>query len=611
MRRLRTHGAPSGLLVLVVAALAATAAAAPPTSRPDTPGIDARLRARLALPVPAHGIAIAVTLDDSGLAPLGAARRSQVAERQQQALDALPSGSFQLGRRYHSLAGFSGWAQPAAIEALGRRPGVARVYLDGTVRAVLTEGTALVGADAAQAQGFTGSGIKVAVLDTGVDSNHPDLQSDIAAQHCFCDNHPSPNRGCCPGRKDESTSAEDDEGHGTSVAGIVTSPSGVAPDAEIVAVKVLASNGSGSFSDIAAGLDWLLTESANPQSPVAGLRSVNLSLSDGNEFNSTAAGDCTASNTANAIQSLAAAGIAVFAASGNDSHDAGISFPACAADAISVGGVYDANVGSVSWCGNTCGTIVCTDSSTFANKFVCHSNSGALLDLLAPDWRTRTSAMGGGTRDFGGTSAASPYAAAQAALLFQADGSLTPGDVRTLLTSHGPLVTNPDNQLAFPRSDVAAALTQVQGGSAIQLVLTGPGADFEVGGGTTLTVQVQDVGGSLVSDDGATQVTFSPTGNARITGVATGAGDDSYGAPGGAETVTVAGGVAAVSLGDLVPESFQVAFTNNAGLTNPPSHPLEAIAVPVPALAPPTVAWLAVLLIGVGLAVRRRPVAPR
>ena len=608
MRRSRNRSTPVGLLIL---ALATTAAAAPPTSLPDKPAIDARLRTRLQQPLPAHGLAIAVTLDDSGLAPPGAARRSQVVERQQQVLDALPSGSFRLRRRYHSLAGFSGWAQPAAIEALGRRPGVVRVYLDGTVRAVLTQGTALVGADTAQAQGFTGSGVKVAVLDTGIDSNHPDLQDDIAAQHCFCDNHPNPNRGCCPGRNDESTSAEDDEGHGTSVAGIVTSPSGVAPDAEIVAVKVLAGNGSGSFSDIAAGLDWLLTESANPLSPVAGLRSVNLSLSDGNEFNSSAAGDCTGSNTANAIQSLAGAGIAVFAASGNDSHDAGISFPACVAEAISVGGVYDANVGSVSWCGATCGTIVCTDSTTAANEFVCHSNSGALLDLLAPDWRTRTSAMGGGTRDFGGTSAASPYAAAQAALLFQADGFLTPDDVRTLLTSHGPLVTNPGNQLAFPRSDVAAALAQVQVANATQLVLTGPGADFEVGGSTTLTVQVQDAGGNLIAADGTTQVTFSPTGSAHVTGVGTGAGDGSYGVPGGAETVTVVGGVATVFLGDLVPETFQVAFSNDAGLVNPPSRALEAFAVPVPTLAPPAAAWLALLLLGVGLAVRWRAAGHR
>ena len=57
-------------------------------------------------------------------------------------------------------------------------------------------------------------------------------------------------------------------------------------------------------------------------------------------------------------------------------------------------------------------------------------------------------------------------------------------------------------------------------------MLTGPGADFGVGGGTTVTVQVQDAGGNLVAGDSTTQVTFSPTGSAAITGVNTGAGDD-------------------------------------------------------------------------------------
>src|SRR5262249_31237453 len=139
------------------------------------------------------------------------------------------------------------------------------------------------------------------------------------------------------------------------VSGIITSagtvaPQGVAPDAKIVAVKVLDSSGSGNFSDVAAGLDWVLDPSV-PRGAAAGARGGHMRLGDGGEYATTSVSPCSGSPTASAVAALHAAGIAVFAASGNDGHDAGISFPACVAGAISVGGVYDANVGSVSWCG--------------------------------------------------------------------------------------------------------------------------------------------------------------------------------------------------------------------------------------------------------------------
>ncbi len=360
------------------------------------------------------------------------------------------------------MSGFAGWAQDPAIAALSWHPEVLHVYLDGVVRATLAEGVALVGADSAHAQGFTGAGVNVAVLDTGIDTNHPDLSDDLVAEQCFCDNHPSPRFACCPNgsaTQSGSGSAEDDAGHGTSVAGIITSggvkaSTGVAPDAGIIAVKVLSSGGSGTFSDIAAALDWVLTNRAS-----LGIRIVNMSLGDSGEYNDSSGSPCTGSNTANAIQGLHGAGVAVFASSGNDGHDDGISFPACVAEAISVGGVYDAALGSLSWCGNsTCTTILCTDSSTAADVFVCHSNSDEILDILAPNWRTRTSALGGGTTNFGGTSASSPYAAGEAAILVQNDGTLTPEEIRAALVTQGPLVTNPDNGLSFTRSDVESAL---------------------------------------------------------------------------------------------------------------------------------------------------------
>ncbi|MBW2542138.1 MAG: S8 family serine peptidase, partial [Deltaproteobacteria bacterium] len=170
------------------------------------------------------------------------------------------------------------------------------------------------------------------------------------------------------------------------------------------------------------------------------------------------ASPCSGTPSANAISLLHAAGVVVFASSGNEGHDDGISEPACIPEAISVGGVYDASVGGISWCGNSsCSTTLCTDT-TGPDVFVCHSNSDEILDLLAPNWRTTSPAMGGGVAHFGGTSASSPYAAGQAALLLADRPGLQPEDIRSLLAENGPLVTNPDNGLSFPRSDVGSAI---------------------------------------------------------------------------------------------------------------------------------------------------------
>jgi len=106
-------------------------------------------------------------------------------------------------------------------------------------------------------------------------------------------------------------------------------------------------------------------------------------------------------------------------------------------------------------------------------------------------------------------------------------------------------------------------------GAPAQVAITGAGSDFTVDGSTNLTVEVQDAAGNLITTDNATQITFSPTLNGTISAVVTGSGDGSYGVVSGAETVTVAGGVATVTLVDTVVETFEVAITNSASLSNP------------------------------------------
>ncbi len=246
-------GSLAALVLLVL--LATSASGAPPEHAPDgersatREKLDAGLARALEGPLSPTGIAVGVALRSDDLPPPGAARRAAIAARQKHALDALPAESLRLKRRYTSLSGLAGWAQPAAIEALLAHPETELVYLDGTVHATLAEGSALIGAPSLHAQGFTGAGIRAAVLDSGIDTDHPHLSDDLAAQHCFCDNHPSPAKGCCPSGGQQEANAEDDDGHGTSTSGIITSSRaagpGVAPDAEIIAVKVLDSGGSG------------------------------------------------------------------------------------------------------------------------------------------------------------------------------------------------------------------------------------------------------------------------------------------------------------------------------------------------------------------------------
>ena len=387
------------------------------------------------------------------------ARRARIRERQQRVLDRPSLGrGFGLRRRYENLPGFAGRATAAEIEALARDSDVEYVYIDRPAFATMAQGRVQVGADQAHVLGFTGTGINVAVLDSGIDTDHPDLSDDLVAERCWCEGSASPLVGCCPAGGDTQSgagSAEDDDGHGTAVSGIITSSGsvsslGVAPDAGIVALKVLDANGTGNFADIAAALDWLLTNYV-----ALGVSVVNISIGDGGEHSNPASTPCSGFLTANAIEDLVAAGLTVFVASGNDAFTDGISYPACVADAISVGGVYDASFSMVSWCGATCDDILCTDAPVVADDFVCHTNSDEILDLLAPDFRTFTSEVGGTAANFGGTSAASPYAAALAALLIERDPALTPAGLRTLMTSNGPLVNNSANGLNHRRTDVS------------------------------------------------------------------------------------------------------------------------------------------------------------
>jgi hypothetical protein len=117
--------------------------------------------------------------------------------------------------------------------------------------------------------------------------------------------------------------------------------------------------------------------------------------------------------------------------------------------------------------------------------------------------------------------------------------------------------------------NLMASLLAASATAGTQVVISVPGSDFAAGADTSLTIEVQDGLGVLDTSDSTTQITFAPSGSGTVTGVTTGTGDASYGVVAGVETVTVAAGIATVTLGDLVAETFTVAITNDGGLSNP------------------------------------------
>lgn len=341
-------------------------------------------------------------------------------------------------------------------------------------RAADVSSDSLIHADASRALGYTGKGVTVAVIDTGIDDHDPDFAHRVTAEHCFV-----PPDGCPDGtgEQDGPGSAQDDEGHGTSIADVIAGdgsvgPVGVAPDASLVVVKVADHNGRTSAAQIVAGLNWVLAH--HPEA-----KFVNVSL--GSDV--MLSGDCnglTASMSAYgaAIDALRAQGASVFSSSGNSGSRYSITAPACIHAAVAVGAVYSRSFGSYT------APFVCRDTKTAADQIACFSNSSTELDLLAVGAPVDAADLGSGDSLLAGTSAAAAQAAGAAAALLQADPQLTPDALLSLLERTGVPITDPRNHFTTPRIDLAAALGAVLGQA---VPLPSPPGSTETGAAPTLS----------------------------------------------------------------------------------------------------------------------------
>ncbi|WP_338118047.1 S8 family peptidase [Streptomyces coryli] len=311
--------------------------------------------------------------------------------------------------------------------------GVKHVWLDSIRKASLDKSVPQIGAPAAWQAGYDGKGIKIAVLDTGVDATHPDLAGQVVAEKNFS----------------ESPDAKDHYGHGTHVASIAAGTGaksggthkGVAPGAKIIAGKVLDDKSSGEASGVIAGAEWAIGEGADI---------INLSLSGGDtpELDPLEA----------AVNALSKdKGVLFAVAAGNSGYGGNgtIGSPGSADAALTVGAVDDADKLAV-----------------FSSRGPRVGDFAVKPDLTAPGVDTTAAAAPGsvleqevgqmppGYMTISGTSMATPHVAGAAALLAQQHPDWTGQELKGALTASTKAGEHTAVQQGCGRLDVAQAIKQ-------------------------------------------------------------------------------------------------------------------------------------------------------
>lgn len=400
-----------------------------------------------------------------------------------------------------------------ALKGLAHNPHVRGVVEDFADAPALASSLPVINGDDVQTLGFTGAGATVAILDSGIDADHPYFGSRIVAQHCFSD--PDDDDGdpdeasLCPDGTTEDTSADIDSDnnascvdgganicdHGTHVAGIAAgsagddaagSPpgNGAAPDAQIIAVQVFTRVNTAAgcmpnpapcvlayVSDQIEALDWVRGQAA--ANPGWNVVASNMSLGGG-DFSSACDGDTRKA----AIDANLAAGIATVIASGNNTFLNSVGAPGCISTAFTVGRT--------------------NDDDTTTNS----GNRGPLLDVMAPGSGIDSAIDDDVYGSKSGTSMSTPFVSGALAVLRSAYPTRAVTDLMNDITSTGVPITYATNAAGTttnttPRLDLLAAL---QSANAAPTVTTDAAAvSIDEGSQVTNTGTVSDSDGTITA----------------------------------------------------------------------------------------------------------------
>jgi subtilisin len=320
-----------------------------------------------------------------------------------------------------ALSGYSAALSPGRVAALRADPSVAAVVPDRTLRIqaqTVPTGINRIDGELSSTVSGNGSGgvnVDVAIIDTGIGPNS-DLNI-VGGTNCV-----------------GGSSFNDDNGHGTHVAGTVAARDnvdgvvGVAPGARLYAVKVLNAQGSGSISQIICGIDWVTARAGT-------IEVANMSLGGQSFFGSFSGCSSSFDPMHPAICRSVQAGVTYAVSAGNSAANANNFIPATYNEVITTSALADFN-------GQPGGGAAATCRADQDDTFADFSNFGADVDLIAPGVCIRSSAPNGGLATFSGTSMASPHVAGAAALYRSTHPTATPAQVKSALQAAGNLNWN-------------------------------------------------------------------------------------------------------------------------------------------------------------------------
>lgn len=326
--------------------------------------------------------------------------------------------------RFKNLAQFSQFVN---------NPAVIAVYENKLLYPTLTQSLPLIRQPEVAAMSQTGRTTTVVVLDSGVNYALPTFGG------CTAPATPTNCKVVVSFDEAPDDGQLDDNGHGTNVSGIIL---GVAPDAKLAVIDIF-NGATTTVSLVIAGINWAIANQS-----LYNIVAINMSLGDGTLYTSPC--DSIATNPfLTAINNANAAGITTVVSSGNEGFTNGISNPACTPSAVSVGAVYDSNVGGINYG-------FCADNTTTADQVGCFSNSANFLDILAPGALITSAGI-----TLSGTSQAAPHVSGAIAVLSAAYPLESPASIVSRLSLNGAPITDARNGNITPRIDIRAALGNI------------------------------------------------------------------------------------------------------------------------------------------------------